>query len=67
MPYRRLRPRLKQMHWGERLQAILWVPVIRVTGDMAKMIGYPAGLLWRMERLRRQPELRWRQIPKPMI
>jgi hypothetical protein len=34
--------------------------VIRVTGDVAKMIGYPAGLLWRMERLRRQPELRWR-------
>lgn len=60
MPYRRLWPRLKQMRRGDRLQAVLWVPVIRVTGDVAKMIGYPVGLLWRLKRLRPQPELRWR-------
>jgi glycosyltransferase involved in cell wall biosynthesis len=38
--------------WGDlnlvqRLQAGLWVPVIRITGDVAKMIGYPVGLWWR--------------------
>ena len=31
----------------DMLQAILWVPVIRVTGDFAKMIGYPVGVWWR--------------------
>jgi hypothetical protein len=45
--------------WGElslvqRMQAALWVPVIRVTGDIAKMIGYPVGVLWRWQR---RPEL----------
>ena len=30
--------------------AMLWVPVIRVTGDVAKMIGYPAGVWWRLTR-----------------
>jgi len=38
--------------WGDlspaqKLQAALWVPVIRVTGDVAKMMGYPAGVWWR--------------------
>jgi len=32
----------------DRLQAILWVPLIRVTGDVAKMIGYPVGIWWRL-------------------
>jgi len=62
-PYRRL-PGL----WGglsilEKSQAILWVPVIRITGDIAKMIGYPVGWRWRLARLSTQPELRW-QHPK---
>lgn len=30
------------------LAALLWIPVIRVTGDVAKMIGYPAGVWRRM-------------------
>jgi hypothetical protein len=30
----------------DRLKAALWVPIIRVTGDLAKMIGYPVGLCW---------------------
>jgi hypothetical protein len=43
--------RLARM-WGglglvQRVQAALWVPVIRVTGDAAKMIGWPVGLWWR--------------------
>ncbi len=59
-PYRRLWPMLQPLRWSERLQATLWVPVIRVTGDVAKMIGYPVGWLWRIRRLPHQPELRWR-------
>ena len=33
---------------GERLQALAWLPPIRVTGDLAKMAGYPVGLAWRL-------------------
>ena len=57
-PYRRL-PHL----WGElsllqKLLAVLYVPVIRVVGDVAKMIGYPVGRNWR--RAHHPPD--WRQI-----
>jgi glycosyltransferase involved in cell wall biosynthesis len=46
-PWRRLPPL-----WGEygpldRLKAFLLVPIIRVIGDVAKMVGYPVGLWWR--------------------
>ncbi len=30
-----------------QLKAIGWVPIIRVVGDLAKMIGYPTGVWWR--------------------
>ncbi|MEP7292041.1 MAG: glycosyltransferase [Chloroflexota bacterium] len=33
----------------ERLFAFALVPVIRVVGDVAKMIGYPAGWYWRLK------------------
>ncbi len=59
-PYRRLWPLLRPLTWSQRLQAILWVPLIRVTGDVAKMIGYPVGWLWRIQHLPCQPDLRWR-------
>jgi hypothetical protein len=59
-PYRRLWPSLKGMCWRDRLHAVLLVPVIRVTGDVAKMIGYPVGLVWRWRHLRCQPAIRWR-------
>ena len=59
-PYRRLWPALRGLTWRQRLQAILLVPAIRVSGDVAKMIGYPLGWLWRLRRLPHQPELRWR-------
>lgn len=48
--YRRL-PVLRQ--WGPPLSAasllyvLALIPVIRVVGDIAKMIGYPVGLWWR--------------------
>ncbi len=60
VPYRRLLPWLRSLAWGGRILALLWVPIIRITGDVAKMLGYPAGLAWRLKRLRRHPELRWR-------
>jgi glycosyltransferase involved in cell wall biosynthesis len=59
-PYRRLWPFLKTMRWRDRLYAVVLVPAIRVTGDVAKMIGYPVGLVWRWRRLRSQPAIRWR-------
>lgn len=30
-----------------RLRAFALIPIIRVVGDVAKMVGYPAGLYWR--------------------
>jgi glycosyltransferase involved in cell wall biosynthesis len=47
-PYRRLWPMMKGFSWRDRVKAILWVPVIRVWGDVAKMAGYPVGVLWRI-------------------
>jgi len=45
-PYRRLFPMLHDRNVFEKLAAVCWVPLIRITGDLAKMIGYPAGLVW---------------------
>jgi glycosyltransferase involved in cell wall biosynthesis len=65
-PYRRL-PRLWQTLSGfEKLKALLWVPLIRLTGDIAKMLGYPIGWKWRLERLATQPELRWQARKDPL-
>jgi len=47
-PYRRLIPRLRGLRLADKLKALAWVPVIRVTGDWAKMAGYPVGALWRL-------------------
>jgi glycosyltransferase involved in cell wall biosynthesis len=49
-PYRRLIPKLHGLSPADRLKALAWVPVIRVTGDWAKMAGYPAGAWWRSGR-----------------
>jgi glycosyltransferase involved in cell wall biosynthesis len=59
-PYRRLRSMLGKYGPLDRLQAVLLVPLIRVVGDVAKMLGYPVGLAWRW-RNRRRPEVHWRQ------
>lgn len=51
-PYRRLpiimrdNPQKSVLAW---IAAILLIPIIRVVGDIAKMIGYPVGLRWRAE------------------
>ena len=38
------------------IQAVIWVPLVRATGDIAKMAGYPIGWVWRIRN--RPPE--WR-------
>lgn len=52
----RLRSQWGPLGIAERARAAAWLPVIRVTGDAAKMLGYPAGWRWR---LRERPP-RWR-------
>lgn len=49
-PYKRLWPMIQGYSFADKVKAILWVPIIRVTGDIAKMIGYPVGVLWRLRR-----------------
>lgn len=58
-PYSRLTGLWQPLGSAERLQAVLWIPIIRVVGDLAKMLGYPVGLLWRARS--RPPE--WRTSP----
>ncbi len=58
-PYRRLWPMLAPYRPLDQLKAVLLVPVIRVVGDVAKMLGYPAGLVWRWQN-RHRPEVHWR-------
>ncbi len=47
IPYRHLANQWQELTLPQKLVAICWVPIIRVMGDIAKMIGYPVGLLWR--------------------
>ena len=49
-PYQRLSRSWHSMSVRQRLAAITWVPVIRLTGDVAKMLGYPVGRWWRFRR-----------------
>jgi hypothetical protein len=35
---------------GERVWAFAYLPVLRFVGDVAKMIGYPVGVWWRIRR-----------------
>ena len=58
-PYRRLWPMLAPFGVVQRVQAVVLVPIIRVVGDLAKMIGYPVGVVWRL-RNRHRPEVHWR-------
>ena len=51
-PYKRLFPMMSpsqgcSLSLWEQLKAITWVPVIRLAGDVAKMMGYPVGWWWR--------------------
>jgi cellulose synthase/poly-beta-1,6-N-acetylglucosamine synthase-like glycosyltransferase len=50
----------KELGTAHKLQAALWVPIIRITGDVAKMIGYPVGVWWRLRHRANIPN--WREI-----
>lgn len=43
----------------ELLSALLQIPVIRVVGDMAKMLGYLSGWKWRIQHWT-EPAIHWR-------
>jgi glycosyltransferase involved in cell wall biosynthesis len=45
-PYRRLWPRVQHLSLREQVAALALVPLIRLLGDGAKMLGYPVGI-WR--------------------
>lgn len=47
-PYRRLLSLMHSLSPAEKLVACAWVPAIRITGDVAKMVGYPVGVWWRI-------------------
>jgi glycosyltransferase involved in cell wall biosynthesis len=54
-PLRRLWPRLRGLAVRDQALALLWAPVIRWTGDAAKMMGYPVGVYWRLRHAPPQP------------
>ena len=54
-PYKRLVPMMLALSSFDQATAIAWVPIIRITGDVAKMIGYPVGIVWRMKNRTRIP------------
>lgn len=49
-PYMRLWPLLCRASALSALYAMSLVPLIKLVGDVAKMAGYPVGLLWRLGR-----------------
>ena len=56
-PYQRLWALAAQSSGGkldQYLRAAAWVPLIRLTGDVAKMVGYPVGVRWRLTGRHRQ-------------
>jgi glycosyltransferase involved in cell wall biosynthesis len=46
-PYERLVPYLGDLGGLDIARALMLVPVIRLVGDLAKMLGYPVGVWWR--------------------
>ena len=50
---RRPAVRLWEDTWGwrplHRLRAFALIPIIRLVGDVAKMVGYPVGIWWRLQ------------------
>lgn len=47
-PAERLWGRTADWPWPRRLAGFALIPVIRLVGDVAKMVGYPVGVWWRM-------------------
>ncbi len=69
-PYRRLRAAWQRpladgryLDAVAKLYTLALVPIIRVTGDVAKMVGYPVGVAWRLRHRRRTRPLAERAGP----
>lgn len=60
-PWRRLLYMSGESHVVNFLQSAAFVPVIRLVGDVAKMAGYPVGLVWRRQN-RHRVEVHWRDV-----
>ncbi|OGO05265.1 MAG: hypothetical protein A2Y73_08520 [Chloroflexi bacterium RBG_13_56_8] len=54
-PLRRLRSQMGGMRWSECLAVLGWIPIIRIVGDIAKMLGYPVGVWWRWHHAPKEP------------
>lgn len=64
-PYRRLPQVLRRAGMSSPstiLKTALLIPIIRVVGDVAKMLGYPVGLRWRAQN--NPPN--WQIVEKPI-
>ena len=56
-PYRHLASALRGRPAAEAIAAIGWVPIVRLIGDVAKMVGYPVGVVWRLRCARAVPRV----------
>jgi len=54
-PLHRLWPELASANWRDAIAMLALLPILVLTGDLAKMAGYPVGLAWRRRHLRRTP------------
>lgn len=51
-PAQRLWSQTRGWRPPSRLRALAMIPIIRLVGDLAKMAGYPVGVLWRIRNRR---------------
>jgi len=49
-PYRRLSRVMRGKRLAEQLSGFVMIPFLRGVGDVAKMVGYPVGVWWRITR-----------------
>lgn len=49
-PAQRLWPMTRGWSLTSLLKAFSLIPIIRLVGDLAKMLGYPAGVVWRLSK-----------------
>jgi hypothetical protein len=49
-PAQRLWPQTSSWRLWPRVRVFALIPIIRLVGDAAKMIGYPVGVWWRFRR-----------------
>jgi hypothetical protein len=67
-PYLRLARSFGELSVREQIVTIALIPVLRLIGDLAKMAGYPVGLIWSLKRVQRRacsPISPSATLPKP--